>query len=153
MRAVTDAMTHVSRLAGKQRWHRFLSPDRHINEALPIIQIHVNNTPCLPLHDSVCSCPNGSARLGRTWKKRSVRVTIISVYVTVWGNSANVETLVVRKKPLNFDLPLDYDAIKALGGVLLTQTGTVKFRNEALVCADFSVEFDQRTRHATKLRS
>lgn len=66
------------------------------------------------------------------------------------GNSTDVEVLVVHEKPLNFDLLLGYDAIKALGGVLFTQTGTVKFQKEALMCAalkidqpDFSAEFNQ----------
>lgn len=59
------------------------------------------------------------------------------------GNSTDVEVLVVHEKPLNFDLLLGYDAIKALGG-------TVKFQKEALMCAalkidqpDFSAEFNQ----------
>ena len=50
----------------------------------------------------------------------------------------------MHEKPSNFDLLLSYDAIKVL------QTGTVNFREEALVCAslkinqpDFSVEFNQ----------
>ena len=65
------------------------------------------------------------------------------------GNSANIEELVVHERPLDFDLLLGYDAIKALGGVLITGSGTVKFCGEAPVCAalkidrpDFSVEFN-----------
>ena len=41
----------------------------------------------------------------------------------------------MHKKPLNFDLLLSYDAIKALSGVLIMQTGTVKFQEEAFMCA------------------
>ena len=37
-------------------------------------------------------------------------------------------------KPLNFDL-LSNDAIKALSGVLITQTRIVKFQEEASVCS------------------
>ena len=35
------------------------------------------------------------------------------------GNSTDVEALVVHKRPLDFDLLRGYDAIKALGGVLI----------------------------------
>ena len=65
------------------------------------------------------------------------------------GNSANIEELVVHERPLDFDLLLGYNAIKALGGVQITRSGTVKFCEEAPVCAalkvdrpDFSVEFN-----------
>ena len=65
------------------------------------------------------------------------------------GNSANIEELVVHERPLDFDLLLGYDAIKALGGVLITRSETVKFCEEAPVCValkidrpDFSVEFN-----------
>ena len=67
------------------------------------------------------------------------------------GNSADIEVLVVHERLLDFNLLLGYDAIKALGGVLITQSGTVKFCEEAPICAalkidqpDFSVEFDRR---------
>ena len=36
------------------------------------------------------------------------------------GNSADIEALVVQERPLDFDLSLGYDAIKALSGVLIT---------------------------------
>lgn len=65
------------------------------------------------------------------------------------GNVADVKVLVVHEKPLNFDLLLDYGAIKALGGVLILQTRTVMFRKKAPICAalkidqsDFSIVFD-----------
>ena len=64
-------------------------------------------------------------------------------------NSANIEEQVVHERPLDFDLLLSYDAIKAFGGVLITRNGTLKFCEEAPVCAalnidrpDFSVEFN-----------
>ena len=67
------------------------------------------------------------------------------------GNSADIEAQVVLERPLDFDLLLGYKVIKALGGVLITRSGTVKFCEEAPVCAalkidgpDFSVEFDRR---------
>ena len=51
------------------------------------------------------------------------------------GNSPDIEALVVHERPLDFDLLLDYDAIKALGGVLIARSGTVKFCEEAFICS------------------
>ena len=72
------------------------------------------------------------------------------------GNSAKIDALVVREKPLEFDLLLGFDAIKALGGVLITRTGTVQFQGEPPVCAalsidqpDFSVAFDRQQKEWT----
>ena len=98
------------------------------------------------------------AGLCRIWKEKGVRVTTISGETqtccgvgavnirTRTGNSANIEAL---KKPLSFDLLLGYDAIRALGGVHITQMGAVQFQEKTPVCAtlridqsDFSVEFD-----------
>ena len=60
------------------------------------------------------------------------------------GNSADIEALVVHERPLDFNLLHGYDAIKALGGILITRSGTVKFCEEApkIDRPDFSVEFD-----------
>ena len=83
---------------------------------------------------------------GETWT--CCRVGVVNIR-TRTGNSANVEALVALKKPLSFDLLLGYDAIRALGGVHITQTGAVQFQEKTPVCAalridqpDFSVEFD-----------
>ena len=66
------------------------------------------------------------------------------------GNSTNIEEVAVHERPLDFDLLLGYDAIKALGGVLITRSVTVKFCEEAPFCAalkidrpDFSVDFNR----------
>ena len=62
------------------------------------------------------------------------------------GNSANVEARVALEKPLSFDLLLGYDAIRALGGVHIMQTGTVQFQKTPVCAAlriDQPVEFDQ----------
>ena len=74
------------------------------------------------------------------------------------GNSVDIEELVVHERPLDFDLLLGYDAIKALGGVLITRNGTLKYCEEAPVCAarkidrpDFSVEFNRRKKPWTAL--
>ena len=50
------------------------------------------------------------------------------------GNFADVKALVVHERPLDFNLLLDYDANKALGGVLITQKGMIKFCKEAPMC-------------------
>ena len=69
------------------------------------------------------------------------------------GNLAKVDALVV-KKPLDFDMLFGYDAIKSLGGVLITQDRNVQFQEAALMCAtlkidhpDFSVRFEERQKH------
>ena len=138
-----------------------LSPKQKLNEVLPIIQVYMNETLCSALLNSGCSCTIVFAGLCCTWKEKGVRVTTISGEMptccgvgavnicTRTGNSANVEALVALKKPLSFDLLLGYDAIRALGGVHITQTGAVQFQEKTSVCAslridqpDFSVEFD-----------
>ena len=53
----------------------------------------------------------------------SVRVVSIS---TDEGDSAMIDVLVVRGKPLGFDLLLGIDVIKALGGVVVGPTGSVQ---------------------------
>ena len=115
------------------------------------------------LLDSGCSRTIVTSKLCHVGKKRSVRVTtksgeankchgIGTVKVcTFTGNSADIEARIVRERPLDFNLLLGYNAIKALCGALMTRSGTVKFCGEAPVCAalkidrpDFSVEFDRR---------
>ena len=108
-----------------------------MNKAQPIIRVLVDQRPSSALLDSGCSRTIVSARLCRTWRKRSIKVTTIngdtraccgvgSVRIrTDSGASAKVDVLVTRKDLLGFDLLLGYDAIKALGGVLITQGGTV----------------------------
>ena len=138
-----------------------LSPKQKLNEALPIIQIYVNVTLCSALLDSSCSRTIVFVGLCHTWKEKGVRVTTISGKMrtcyrvgtvnisTRTRNSANIEALVALKKPLSFDLLLGYDAIRALGGVHITQAGAVQFQEKTPVCAalridqpNFSVEFD-----------
>ena len=41
------------------------------------------------------------------------------------GTSARLDALVVKEKPLGFDMLLGYDAIKSLGGVLINEIGEV----------------------------
>lgn len=49
-----------------------------INEALPVIQTHVNEMPCLALLDSSYSCTIVSVELCCAGKKSSIRATTIS---------------------------------------------------------------------------
>lgn len=51
------------------------------------------------------------------------------------GNTATIDVLVIRGKPLDFDLLFGIDAIKALGGIRITQSGSVKFVERWHVCA------------------
>ena len=81
-----------------------------LDEALPIIQVYVNETLCSPLLDSGCSHTIVFAGLCRTWKEKGVRVTAISGEMqtccgveavnirTRTGNSANIEAQVALKK-------------------------------------------------------
>ena len=127
---------------------------------LLVIRIHIT---CSAFLNSGFSHTMVNVGLSRIWKKRSIRVTTISGEMHTWhgtrtvkictdtGNSTNVEALVVQEKPLNFDLLLAYVPIKVLGGVLITHMETVRFQEEALVCAvlkidqpDFSIEFNQQ---------
>ena len=160
--------THSLNLSGEwttgQDVSAALLPGQDVNKVQPIIWVHVDQTPCLTLLDSGCSCTIVSARLCCTWSKRSVKITIIkgkawvccgvgSVWIYIDSSEpAKVNVLVMWKDILSFDLLLRYDAMKALDGVLITWAGTVQFL-EASVCAalhidwpNFRVEFDRRHR-------
>ena len=118
-----------------------------MNEMLLVIRVHANEMPCTALVNSGCSQTIVSAGLCHIWKKKSIKVTTISSEMckchgietvkihTDTGNFAEVNTLVVHERPYDFDLLLGYDAIKTLGGILITQRGMVKFCEEAPVCS------------------
>ena len=55
-----------------------------------------------------------------------IRVVSIS---TNEGDSTKIDVLVVRGKPLGFDLLLGIDAIKASGGIVVGPTGSVQLRD------------------------
>ena len=69
------------------------------------------------------------------------------------GSSAKISVLVVRGKPLGFDLLLGIDTIKALGGMVDGPTGLVQLGNKEIVkCAaisinepDFTATFNHRS--------
>ena len=127
-----------------------------MNKMLPVIRVHANETPCTALVDSGC-CRNIVSR------DFAVRVTTISGKMskchgirtvkvrTDTGNSADVEALVVYERPLNFDLLQGYDAIKALGGVLIT-TKENGFRDSfSLPTFLFTLQVIMRPRHLFSL--
>ena len=66
------------------------------------------------------------------------------------GNSAKIDMLVVRGKPLGFDLLLGINAINALGGIVVEPTGSVQLGDRRTTrCAaisinqpDFTANFD-----------
>ena len=68
--------------------------------------------------------------------------------------SAKISALVVRSKPLGFDLLLGIDAIKAQGGMVVGPTGSVQLGNKEIVkCAaisinepDFTATFNYQSR-------
>ena len=56
------------------------------------------------------------------------------------GSSTKISMLLVRGKPLGFDLLLGIDAIKALGGMVVGPTGSVQLGNKEIVkCAAISI--------------
>ena len=69
------------------------------------------------------------------------------------GSSAKISVLVVRGKPLGFDLLLGIDAIKALEGMIVGPTGSVQLSNKEIVKyaaisineTDFTETFNHRS--------
>ena len=66
-------------------------------------------------------------------------VSVISV-LTESGNYAKVDALVVRNKPLGYDLLIGIDDICALGGVEILPTGEVRFWRKRESCASITIE-------------
>ena len=141
--------THGLKLSGKQARGQDVSatllPRQDVNKAQTIIQVHIDQTPCLVPLDSGCSYTIVTARLCCTWSKRSIKITTINGKIQVCcgvgsemictdsGGSAKVNVLVMRKDILGFDLQFGYNIIKALGGVHIKQAGIVQFL-KSLVC-------------------
>ena len=73
---------------------------------------------------------------------------------TEGGNSAKISVLVVRGKPLGYDLLLGIDAIRALGGVAVWPSGQIRIGGGLVpTCVaitinkpDFTVTVDQQSR-------
>ena len=70
------------------------------------------------------------------------------------GSSAKISMLVIRGKPLGFNLLLGIDAIKALGDMVVGPTGSVQLGNKEIVkCEaisinepDFATTFNHQSR-------
>ena len=137
-----------------------------VNATLLVVGIYVDGMRCLVLIDTGCSWTIVDADRSWSWRKAGVNVKTIggpshaccSVGVvsisTDEGDSARIDVLVVRGKPLGFDLQLRIDAIKALGGVIDGPTGSVQLRDRRTTkCAaisikvpDFTATFDHHSR-------
>ena len=136
-----QSRTYSSGLLGKwgQGWDGAALLSRQtMNEMLPVIWVHANETLCtalvdwLPLDHCKCGtlpCLEEEEHQSDHYKWWNVQVSWNrnSKCCTDTGNSADVEVLVVLERQLDFDLQLGYDAIKAFGGVLITQMGIVIF--------------------------
>ena len=121
---------------------------------------------CSALIDTGCSRTIVDADRCCSWRKAGVNVEtfggtsraccgvgIVSIS-TDEGDSAKIDVLVVRGKPLGFDLLLGIDAIKVLGRVVLGPTGSVQLEDRRTTkCAaisinepDFTATFDHHRR-------
>ena len=143
-----------------------LLPHEDVNAVPPAASIYVDGTKCSALIDTGCSRTIIDADRCRSWRRAIVNVMTIGgmsrlccgdgmvTVSTEEGSSAKISVLVVRGKPLGFDLLLGIDAIKALGGMVVGPTGSVQFGNKEIVkCAaifinepDVTVTFNHRSR-------
>ena len=81
----------------------------------------------------------------------SCAVGVVSISMDE-GDSAKINMLVVRGKPLGFDLLLGIDAIKALGGIIVGPTGSVQLRNgRTTKCAAISTNTTNSTKTTNRL--
>ena len=108
------------------------------------------DTPYLALLDSACSQSILSVELCRFWLKQDVAVTTLigakqaccksgTVKICMASSStATIDVLVMRGKPLDFNLLLGINAIKVFSGVYITQYGSAEF--ELLLGSDWLVK-------------
>ena len=100
-----------------------------------------------------------------SWTRAAVDVTTIGgmshlccsvgmvTVATEGGNSVKISVLVVRGKPLGYDLVLGIDAIRMLGGISVWPSGEIRISGGQIPkCAaitinkpDFTVTFDQES--------
>lgn len=66
-------------------------------------------------------------------------------------STTEIDVLVVCKRPVDFNLPLRIDDIKALSSVCITYTGDMNFKERVPICTalqvkmfDFHAEFDEQ---------
>ena len=137
-----------------------------LKEALPVIEVVVNGKRCMALVDSgcsrsfvtesVCNPWSGQASDVLTLDGKTLRSNGIGTITLAADNVSPVkaEVLVVNSSLLGFDMLLGMDIIRMLGGVRIAQSGNVIFsRTGPHACAairieeaDFSAEFNEKTR-------
>ena len=121
-----------------------------MNTELPVIGVKIDNVQCSALVDTECSQFIVSTNCCQMWRKQGVDVMTINGLsqacygvgtVTIYdekSNTAEVDILVMQEKPLGYDLLLGIDAIRALGGVIITVAGGVILgRGERSLCSYF----------------
>ncbi|CAE1328869.1 unnamed protein product [Acanthosepion pharaonis] len=149
-----------------------LAPSRSINAALPVVNVYVEGKRCSALVDTGCSRSIVSADRCVTWSSQQIEIRTIDgvsraccgvgtvSILTDGGNHAKVDVLVARQRPLGYDLLLGIDAIRALGGMIITPAVNVELDKGRKVCAalcisepDFDVSFNSDERVWTGRRS
>ncbi|KRZ83021.1 hypothetical protein T08_5899 [Trichinella sp. T8] len=124
-----------------------LSP-RPLTEALPAVRKNVGGIRRRVLVDTGCTVCVAHASCCRSWRKEDVAITTMCgramgcegtgvVQLRPHGKGPiEVEVIVVRSKPLGYDLILGMNGIAALGGVMVSGGRCVRFGLDGLgVCA------------------
>ena len=139
------------------------------SQVLPVMKVKVNGMDRIALVDSSCSSSVVSGMLCRpeVWKSTAILTAsrkcllshgVGSITLTVTNrNPLKTDVLVVKSKPLGFDLFLGMDVIKKLGGMHIDEGGKAHFTEAAhtlgvtieLEQPDFRAEFDQSTKSWT----
>ncbi|CAE1289280.1 unnamed protein product [Acanthosepion pharaonis] len=113
-------------------------PPRSVNAALPVVNVYVEGKRCSALVDTGCSRSIVSADRCVTWNSQQIEIRTIDgvsraccgvgtvSVLTDGGSHAKVDVLVARQRPLGYDLLLGIDAIRALGGMMITPAGNVE---------------------------
>jgi len=129
-----------------------LVPVKSVKTTLPVVGVRIDGMKCSALVDTGCSKTIVSTNYCRAWSKRDMDITTIDGtskaccgvgVVTIHtgkGDSAKIDVLVTRGKPLGYDLLLGIDAIRALGGAEITSNGRVMLGKGEEFCAALSIE-------------
>ncbi|KRX79665.1 hypothetical protein T06_11433 [Trichinella sp. T6] len=128
---------------GKQARDRSISASllsrRPLTEALPAVRMNVGGIRRRVLVDTGCSVCVAHASCCRSWRKEDVAITTMFgqamgcegtgvVQLRPHGKGpVEVEVIVVRSKPLGYDLILGMNGIAALGGVTVSGGRCVRF--------------------------
>ena len=137
-----------------------LHPNQDVNTALSVANIFVDGT----LIDTGYSQTIVNADQYRFWKRKTVDVITIGglscpccgvrmvTVSTEEGSPAKISVLVVRGRPLGFDLLLGIDAIKALRGIAVEPSGQIQIGDKRVAKlitiskSDFIATFDHQSR-------